>query len=159
MAQEDPSSFSEWLSIMRQNAPHARERLVQWVRQVRAEPQLLWTTPSARYATYAILIVIGLFAASRLSAAIFVGGESGGPAKTADFHVLCNNPECGYHWVIKKEFGFDDFPVTCPKCKKESGLRAIKCNSKTCHGRWVIVGEDEKGRFCSRCGKSFPSPD
>jgi hypothetical protein len=77
-------------------------------------------------------------------------------ATTADFHVICTHHDCGNHFVIRREFGFDDFPVSCPRCNQKTGQRAVSCNSEACRGRWVAPAGDPKSLRCPYCSGRFP---
>ena len=76
---------------------------------------------------------------------------------TAEYHVICSDPACVFHFAVKRKFGFDDFPVKCPACEKMTGERAIKCYSGECQGRWVIPKDSKRGDSApfavSRCDK------
>jgi hypothetical protein len=157
MAQERPNRLAEWVMLLRRNAPIAREQLKEWVGEVRQEPRLLWEATAVRYAAYGItgLIVSWIVV---LSVGILTPAPPAGAreaAVTADFHVVCADPACGYNFVIKREFGFDGFPVTCDRCKKETGMPGRRCYSVTCQGRWVApLSVDEKQK-CPICDTLF----
>ena len=154
MAQEKPNSVVEWLQVARRQISVAREHFAEWLGAVREEPRLLWETTAIRYATYGvggvalawgITFMIGLFVPPPPASAQ-------PEATTADFHVVCQRPECMHHFVIHRPFGFRGFPVQCSACKKETGVAARKCESETCRGRWVAPVEREGRLVCSRCG-------
>jgi hypothetical protein len=76
-------------------------------------------------------------------------------AKTADFHVVCTNPDCGHHFLIHEKFGFHRFPVVCPACGQKTGAEARRCFSETCRGRWVAPREVNGKLQCPVCGQPF----
>lgn len=157
MAQEHPKPWNEWLDAARTQTSILRERLDEWLAAVREEPVLIWQTTGVRYATYGVGGLIVLWMASGvLGILVPPPPENARPAAgTADFHVVCMDPDCGYHHVIHREFGFRKFPVVCPKCEQRTGARARPCNSKACGFRWVAPQEVEGTLRCPRCGRVF----
>lgn len=158
MAQERPNRLAEWLMLLRQNAPVAREQLKEWVGAVRQEPRLLWEMPGVRYfvygaggliATWLVVLFVGL-----LTPPPPPGARE--PAIVADFHVVCANPGCGYHFVIQRPFGFSGFPVVCDRCKTETGMPGRRCYSENCQGRWVAPLKVDAKQKCPVCGTFFP---
>jgi len=158
MAYERPNKFVEWYEAVREHAPAMRRAVKDWWGQVREEPWLIWETPAIRYATYGIgglLIVWSVtFAIGLLTPPLPPNARP--EATTADFHVICTDSSCHHHFVINRDFGFDDFPVACPKCGKETGMAARMCNSPTCRGRWVTPVDADGKRKCPECGAVFP---
>jgi len=118
---------------------------------------LVWQTPAIRYATYAVggIILVSVFGwfAGLLAPPPPAGARA--EATTADFHVVCTNPSCGIHFAVRRPFGFDDFPVRCPKCKQETGFPARRCVSKTCNGKWVVPEKVDGVLRCPICGTPF----
>jgi hypothetical protein len=157
MAQERPSRLAEWMEIARTQAPLLRDRFDSWVAAVREDPALLWQTVAVRYATYVIGALVLVWAVTGLAGLITPPAPAGAKpeATTADFHVLCTNPDCGHHFVIHQAFDFHRFPVTCPACQRETGARALRCNSPTCRGRWVVPQMRNGEPCCPFCGTSF----
>jgi hypothetical protein len=160
MAQERPNRFAEWVLLLRQNAPIARDQIKEWVAEVRSEPHLLWETTAIRFVAYG---VIGLIAT--WGVVLFVSFLTPPPpegardaAVTADFRVVCADPSCGYNFVIKREFGFHDFPVTCDRCKQKTGMQGRRCYSALCEGRWVAPLKVEERLKCPMCGTFFVDP-
>jgi len=157
MAQERPNRLAEFVMLLRKNVPLLREQLEVWASEIREHPRLLWETTAIRYTVYA---GGGLLAAWLLT--LFVGFLTPPPpagakstATTADYHVICSDPSCAYHFVIKREFGFTGFPIECPKCKKPTGISARRCNSATCQGRWVAPVEVDGVKNCPICGAAL----
>ncbi len=157
MAQEDPNRLVEWLLLVREQAPVVRERFGIWIAEVREEPRLIWESPAFRYATYGLVAVILAWGAMGVADMIAPPAPlSAGPiATTADFHVVCSRELCGQHFVIHKKFGFRKFPVVCPKCQQPSGLKARRCGSQACRGRWVAPEEIGGMLKCPRCGDAI----
>jgi hypothetical protein len=154
MAQEEQNKLAEWLHLLRSQMPTLRRQAVEWADEVRAEPRLLWETPAVRYATY---VTVGLLLLLVVSGIPSMFGPPLPPsakavANTADYHVLCTNADCGHHFVINRKFGFDRFPVRCPKCQQETGRQAIHC---TC-GRWVVPVMRDGASYCPQCGTRLP---
>ena len=154
MAQEEHNRLAEWLHLLRTQVPVLRRQAAEWAGDVREEPRLLWETPAVRYATYITAGLVLLLVVSRIP-------QMFGPplppnakaiANTADYYVLCTNPDCGNHFVINREFGFDDFPVRCPKCGQNTGRQAIHC---TC-GRWVVPVTRDGQPHCPVCNARLP---
>ena len=156
MAQEDRKRLVEWLEIVRAQVPIVREQIADWAGEVRQQPGLLWETPAVRYATYLtggmLLLWIGIGVTRTLAP---VPSTVQVEATTADFHVVCTDPACGRHFVIHKKFGFRDFPVACPACRKQTGAQARPCNTPACGGRWVVPTRRDGGDFCPWCGGRF----
>jgi hypothetical protein len=154
MAQERPNRLAEWLLLFRRQTPIVRERFAQWLAEVRQEPGLVWDTSAVRYTVY-VLVGLILLAGARCGVRMITPpppASAKAPALTADFHVLCSDGGCGVHFVINRKFEFSGFPVDCPRCKKTTGERAVKCYSPGCRGKWVTV-DDSSGRAkCSQCG-------
>lgn len=144
----------EWL-------PTQRRRLEEWWSAVRAEPRLAWETPQVRYGVFglgivaAVLVVASLFNALTLPPPAAARPE----ATTANFHVVCSNPTCGHHFLIVGKFGFDDFPVNCPRCNQKTGQRALRCKSSVCQGRYVPTVEKDGQLHCRICDAPLgPAP-
>ena len=137
----------EWL-------PGQGRRMVDWSQAVREEPRLIWQTPQVRYMVYGLGILVGVWALMSVVSALEPAPPKGAQsrARTADIHVVCTNPECRHHFLIKREFGFDRFPVVCPRCKQKSGQRAVRCFSKGCGGKYVVPVESGGRLYCSQCG-------
>lgn len=155
MAQEKPNWLSEWLLTARTQVPILRQHFRDWVTACREEPRLIWETVAVRYATY------GIGALVTVQVVLSVVGTIAPPppasakptATTADYHVLCTNPECGEHFVIHRPFGFGKFPVECPACRQPRGMAARRCTSELCLGRWVAPVKTSDGWQCPRCAR------
>lgn len=153
MAQEERNRWTEWLEVARVQAPVLRERVAEWLAAARENPALIWQSAVIRYATFCaggiLLIWIALGVAHSL---VPPPPASARPAATAaDYHVVCANAECGKHFQVHREFGFAGFPVECVKCKEVTGVRARRCNSSVCGGRWVVPYKADGRVRCSRC--------
>ena len=163
MAQERPNRMAEWVMLLRKNAPIAKDQLKDWLGEVREEPRLLWETAAVRYLTFAFAAVVaswGLVAVVRLMTPAPSAGAQD-PAVTADYHLVCSDPTCGYNFVIARKFGFADFPLACPRCKKETGVAGRRCYSERCQGKWVAPApmDDHKAQKCPHCGGVFPQSE
>ena len=150
MPVQKESRLGQWIVALREGWPTVRARMDEWTVAVRQEPALIWATPAVRYTVY---VLGGLVAVYLLTWGVgqFQPPEAAPLAETADFHVLCTAPGCGHHFIINEEFGFDDFPVPCSKCGKESGRRAVRCASKTCGRRWVLPQVKDDEYRCPYC--------
>lgn len=153
MAQEDPNRLSEWILLVREQLVSWRLCLTDWFDAVREEPVLLWQTPAVRYGLYASAASVGVWFIS-----VFVGmmipappAEAGPEATTADYHVVCSETQCAKHFVIHRKFGFNKFPVSCPKCHRSTGSQARRCLSPACAGRWVAPENRDEKWLCPRC--------
>lgn len=139
--------------MLREHAPIVRKHLRDWWDACREEPRLFWQTQAVRYAVYATggFTVLWLLTYS-VGLVVPPPPASARPeATTADYHVLCVNPDCGRHFVINRTFGFSGFPVDCAKCEQRTGLRGVRCMSKTCGRRWVAPIEEDGVRMCPEC--------
>ncbi|MFQ5461623.1 MAG: hypothetical protein ACE5E5_03250 [Phycisphaerae bacterium] len=157
MAQERPNRLAQWLVLFREQVPVVKERLEDWVLACKAEPYLIWETPAVRYATLGVggLLVVWLISGVAGAIAPPIPDSARAQAETADFHVLCDRPDCGHHFVVNRKFRFSAFPVTCPKCNNESGRRALRCNSHECCGRWILPEGPPEDRRCPLCGEAI----
>lgn len=158
MAQEKPNRLVEWYQLLRRQAPVARQHVVDWGEAVREEPSLLWSTPAVRYLVYIVGGFILVWSVGWVTHALTPPPppDAQAQATTADFHVLCTNPNCRTHFAIRRSFGFDDFPVQCPACAQVAGEAARSCPSPTCKGRWVVPVKREGLWRCPVCDTQFP---
>ncbi len=158
MAQERRNRLVEWYEVLRKQAPVVREAVTDWITAVREEPRLLWETPAVRITTYVIGGLAFVWIAASLASSIVPPPPSGAKpiARTADFHVTCANPECHHHFVVHRPMGFRKFPIKCPDCNQEAGMRARRCNSDTCRGRWVPDRQSDGSTACPFCGDEKP---
>ncbi len=154
MAQEKPNRLAEWVVLFRAQMPVVRRHFEAWLEACREEPRLIWETTVVRYTVYGLGGLIGVWIVLSLAHAIAPAPPATAVAevRTADFHVICSNPDCGYHFVVKRRLGFKRFPVQCARCDRLSGQRAVRCSSDTCRGRWVIPIRSEGRRECPYCG-------
>ena len=148
------SKISAWLTALREGWPSVRAHFNEWKEAVREEPRLIWQTPAIRYSVYVIAGVAAIWTLT-WALSLMAPAEVKPMARTADFHVLCTNPGCGNHFIINRKFGFDDFPVVCPKCQQRTGERAARCVSPTCHGRWVVPVVREGEYYCPICNAAL----
>jgi len=134
MAQESPNRLAEWLMLVRKQMPVAREHIATWLEAVREEPRLAWATSAVRYTVYGLAGVVLIWSATALTGWLTPPPPASArpAATTADFHVVCSDSQCAHHFVINRKFGFDDFPVKCPQCQRETGVSARRCNSAPC---------------------------
>ena len=160
MPAERPSRLTEWISALREALPAVKIHLAAWIDACRGEPRLIWQTPAVRIITYVLLGVLGVKTISWGIGLWTPGGTEPVPiATTADFHVVCTNKACARHFVINRAFDFDDFPVRCPFCGKQTGYHARRCTSGTCHGAWVVPRNRDGRLTCPRCdGDLGPAP-
>jgi hypothetical protein len=132
----------------------AQIALKEWSEAVRAEPSLLWQTLTIRYTVYAVgaltLILTLRCAVNAVQPPLPKGATP--RATTAHFDVICSDEACQKHFIIERAFAFDDFPVPCPACGKDSGYQALRCVSQTCRGRLTQTYTRDDGlRYCVRC--------
>ena len=154
MAQERPNRLAEWLMLVRKQMPIVREHFAVWLEAVREEPRLAWETSAVRYTVYVLAGVVLVWLATTLTGMLTPPPppSARAAATTADFHVVCSDTQCAHHFVINRKFGFDDFPVKCPKCQRETGVSARRCNSASCGGRWIAPVRTDQGLQCPVCG-------
>ncbi|NOX59187.1 MAG: hypothetical protein GXP29_10065 [Planctomycetes bacterium] len=139
------------LDAIREGVPAAKAKFGEWCETCREEPTLIWQTPAIRYVTYAVVGLVGVLTVSAVANSCVPNIDVQERATTTDHRVMCTNTDCANTFVVDRPFGFDDFPVTCPKCSKQTGERSVRCNSETCKGRWIV--RDRRGdRFvCPHC--------
>ena len=136
----------EWL-------PAQRNRFNEWYFECRQEPILFWETPKVRYGTYALGGITALWIITWLIGSFDPVPTDARPrATTAGYHVTCGRNDCGHHFLIDRKFGFDDFPVVCPQCHKETGQQSMRCLSSKCKGKYVLPAEREGKKVCRECG-------
>jgi hypothetical protein len=113
----------------------------------------MWETSAIRYATYSVGAILAVWLVTFVVGFLTPPPPAGAKAvaTTADYHVICYDSACAYHFVIQRTFGFHDFPVECPKCKKQTGVAARRCNSAACQGRWVAPIEVDGAKKCPIC--------
>ena len=158
MAQEKPNLIAEWLQIARTQMPVARTHARAWLAAARDEPALIWRTPAVRFGTYG-LVAVFLLVSVKAGLEMFttpLPPDARASASSADFHVVCSSDTCRQHFVIHRDFGFDDFPVECVKCSKATGLRAGRCYSSKCRGRWIAPQRQGSVAPCPHCGADLP---
>ncbi len=158
MAQEGPNRLTEWLLLIREQAPVVRRRLEDWLSAVREEPALIWETIAVRYAAYAAGGLLLVWLAAWIPSLLIPPAPANArpAATTADFHVVCADTDCAHHFVIHRRFGFRKFPVTCPECKRKTGAQARRCNSKVCSGKWIVPQKSDRETRCALCGNPLP---
>ncbi|MCP4589189.1 MAG: hypothetical protein GY842_00455 [bacterium] len=150
MTVQKESKLAQWIDALREGWPGIRARFDEWVGAVREEPILIWQTTAVRYTVYGVVALIAFWAVT-WGVDQLAPPDAAPPAETADFHVLCTARSCGHHFIINEEFSFDDFPVRCPKCKGETGGRALRCAAPGCT-RWVVPKVQEGEYHCPQCG-------
>lgn len=147
------SKLAEIIIALRAYLPTLGMRLKEWWSTCRAEPILFWHTPAVRFSVYGIGTLVALkLLLITVNAFVPQNGNAQPRAETADFHVVCSDPACGEHFVIRERFKFDDFPVKCRKCGKETAVRAMRCFSTTCRGAWVAPKIVDGTKRCPHCG-------
>ena len=158
MAQEGRNRLVEWYEVLRKQVPVVRQNVADWITAVREEPRLLWETPAFRITTYVIGGLAVILTAGWLASSLVPPPPSGAKpiATTADFHVTCANPECHHHFVVHRRMGFRKFPIICSRCNQKSGMRARRCNSDTCRGRWIPDRQPDGSATCPFCGERKP---
>ncbi len=157
MAQERPSRVHDWVHAVRTQTPVVRAQFREWTAEVKEDPGLIWQTAVVRYLTYGVM---ALLAAWLVRGGITLIAPPPPPnsrptATSADFFCRCAASGCGRRFVIHRPFGFDDFPVECPRCSQPSGLPARPCHSAACRGDWVVPTVRDDGKYCSICGTRF----
>ncbi len=156
MAQENRNRLVEWFEALRVQIPTWRDQAALWLDAVREQPALIWQTPVVRYIAYTAGVVFMFWAVSGVGEMIAPTPAGGATqATTADFHVMCENPTCGKHFVIHRDLGFNDYPVACPTCGQETGTQARQCHSAKCTGRWVAPRRNGVDTVCPHCGGRF----
>jgi len=162
MPPRDRNRIVAWYLLLKDEwLPGQRQKLGEWARACREEPVLIWETPQVRWG---VICVSGLLAV--LLVVWFVGwmvpdlpASAKPQAKTANFHVVCTNPACKHHFLIERKFGFDHFPVVCPRCKEKTGQLGLRCHSEKCGGKYVAAVKRGDRLICTECGADLgPAP-
>lgn len=146
MPAKKESKLGPYLDALKAWLPSVRIRTAEWAEACRAEPALIWQTPAVRYATYVTLALLALWLL-RVIIGAATPREVIERAETADFHVVCTNPDCGHHFVINRKFRFKSFPVVCPKCSQQKGVQAVRCVGGPRDGAWVAAERNERGEL------------
>ncbi len=145
--------WAEWRELAAQFREQTRVQFNEWVFACRDEPALIWQTPLVRYITYGAGGLLSILAL-RFAMLLFVptnAGEIAPRAVTAHFDVVCTDSDCGRYFKIERKFRFDDFPVRCFFCKKETGHLATHCTSDRCGGRITPTVKTDTGVVCRVC--------
>jgi len=160
MPAPEKNRWVEFWAIAKERKEVAKVNVAEWWTACKEEPSLIWQTPSVRYLTYLLAaILLALFLRGFIDFIQPVPrGQITPRATTAYFDVICSNPACGRHFVIERKFRFDDFPVACPHCQQQTGLRAIRCTSEQCRGRLVKTIEVDGQLKCLTCGQPIAPP-
>lgn len=155
------SRLIAWYLLLKDEwVPAQWRNLSAWGQAAREEPRLIWETPQVRYVAYGVGAIVGVGVLVWLTGTLDTTPKSAQPrAKTADFHVICLEGDCGYHFLVNRKFGFDRFPVACPHCQERTGHRAQRCHSPACAGKYVAPIESEGELTCASCGADLgPAP-
>ena len=155
MPQTQRNRLIEWFALLKEEwLPSQRARMADWCEACREEPILIWRTPTIRYGVYGLGGLAGVwFLAWGMSLLEPAPVKDARPrADTANYHVVCGNPDCGHHFMITRKFGFNKFPVECVRCNQSSGRRATRCNSPACRGQYVAMLESDGEIRCGECG-------
>ncbi len=147
------------LDAIREGVPSTKAKFREWFDTCREEPALFWQTPAIRYITYGALGVIGMLIVSAVANSCTPNIEVKEQATTTDHRIICTNPECGHMFVIDRPFDFDSYPVKCPKCSKNTGQPALRCNSQNCGGKWVVRTVRNDRFVCPQCGADLGAAD
>lgn len=147
------------LDAIRDGIPVVKAKLREWFDACREEPTLFWQTPAIRYGTYGLVGIIGALIISAVANSFVPNVDVKEQATTTDHRVICTNTDCGAMFVIDRPFRFNKYPVTCPKCSKKTGQPAIRCNSKSCNGRWVVRLAQGERYICPECGADLGPAD
>lgn len=158
MAQERPNRLAELLALARQGLPTLREQARMALARLRAEPGRVWEVAAVRYAVYGLVGLIATWILAFVVGLISPPPPPGArdPARSADFRIVCGDPQCGYNYVLRREFGYEGFPAACHRCKKVTGVPGRRCFSPRCEGRWIAPVESETQSTCPVCGNVFP---
>ncbi len=162
MPPPDRNRLTAWYLLIKDEwLPTQRHKFGEWWVAVREEPRLLWNTPQFVYSLIGLGVIIAIVVVAWLTD--FVAppppSDARDKATTANFHVVCSQPECLHHFMIEREFGFDDFPVECPRCKQDTGQQGQRCRSNTCRGRYVPTIEKDGHIHCRICDATLgPAP-
>lgn len=159
MPAPERNRWTEWLEITRERKDVARLALREWWVAVKAEPELFWQTPAVRYAAYGLGALMVIFAMrTAIEMLQPVDPKLMTPrAKTANFDVICSNPQCRQHFLIERKFKFRRFPVTCRYCDQETGRQALRCTSEACRGKLVMTARVDSKHQCTACGATIGS--
>ncbi len=152
-----PSKLQELIHGVREWLPGVKPRALEWWETVREEPGQVWTSMAFRCGCLVVGGIALLFTVSTIAGWIEPSTPSahGPAARTANFDVLCSDPNCAHRFVINRKFSFHKFPVACIKCKQPTGQRGRRCSSTTCLGKLAIPVDGELGPICNRCGQRF----
>lgn len=154
--EKDPK-LGMYIDALKAWLPSVRLRAAEWVEACREEPALIWQTPAVRYLVYTCGGMVALWIVLALIGSM-APKDVVPRARTADFHVVCTNPSCGKHFVINRKFGFDDFPVDCPRCQQRTGEQAVRCTGGPRDGAWVPAKLNDQGQLVGALCDVPPAP-
>ncbi|MCH7701206.1 MAG: hypothetical protein IID37_05930 [Planctomycetes bacterium] len=152
-----PSKLKELIDGVREWLPGVKPRALEWWETVRAEPGQIWASLAFRWGCLVAGGIVLLLIATTIAgwSERSTPSARGPAARTANFDVLCSDPNCAHHFVINRKFTFHKFPVECIKCQQPTGQRGRRCSSISCSGKLAIPVESELGPICDRCGQRF----
>ena len=152
-----PSKLQELMVGLREWLPGVKPRAIEWWETIREEPGQLWASLAFRCVCLVAGGIVVLWISTAIVSWVARGPQSahGPAARTANFDVLCSDADCAHRFVINRKFSFHKFPVTCIKCKQETGQRGRRCASNTCSGKLAIALESDLGPICNQCGQRF----
>ena len=148
------------------NLPHqireqinaAPERIRELKDRFRENPRDVLESPVVRAIGLIILGLLLIFAAGWFARGLTPGGPAALTEEATPWSVLyvaCTNPACLATATIKRERDFNEWPIKCDKCGRESVYRARACTS--C-GQWYAVAPGGSAG-CPHCAKTVkPEP-
>lgn len=134
----------------------------EWREAFRQDPAVLWAGPIPRIAGIIVAGTLCLILGNWLIQGLRPAGPAGTfaePTPFATIHVACTNPDCLHHETRKVDIDFDDWPMTCDKCGRESVYRAKLC--RKCRNWYATApGASERCPHCQRgtAEESAPTP-
>lgn len=120
--------------------------------QVRDDPAALWHNPLLQFGFWILLLIVGLTAGGLTirNLAFPADDRFKVEAPVAIIHVACTDPACAAEKTVEVDLDFDDWPMKCESCGRESVYRAKQCH--VCKG-WYAVRPDQPDE-CPHCAKA-----
>jgi len=131
---------------LRQWADRGKARAGEELQGVARDP---WAIPKSK--TFIIMLtVLGVVVIGMLFN-LLASPETKSTEKTefGTFEVLCTHKGCGHAWRTEEVLGFDDWPLSCPKCGQPTGCRAIRCWK--CTRLFPLIPDSTLPRNCPHC--------
>lgn len=144
--------------LVREGANQAGATLNQWKAELRENPAQFLSSPLVRYPVY-LLIAVALFFAVRFAIHAWTPAAAGRnfeqPTQTATLYAACSDAGCREAFKAAVPMNWNGEPLTCPRCKRQTGARAKLCDR--CRG-WYVPGGTAGCPLCAERERAASRP-